>query len=326
MAIIIITLFPPTVTRRLGECMVCWRLVAGSRTFPRSVTVPIGTCAPCFHCSAVPGSGKTTANVELPAGFWVQNHNDNRTRFQALNDIQSYMLNNSRLGIPLDVIQETLHGGMDNGTIFPMPCSIGSTWNTNLTYQIGRVIGSEARLGGISRAFSPELQVRAHTPTTTAERLRVCAAFILLTIASVATLCILTGVTTSIAGGDGPSIWSHRGGIRGGPQARQRSGRVVCPWNDEWQQRRPPDIPGSHRGGHRSQTFCCLRVQWEGWVRVVIWYPLAVLPRLTTALVVQPRIMLPERKGVNHLKPLFQTPSIVFDAIAQMRTGLTCRI
>lgn len=93
-------------------------------------------------------------------GFWIANSNgDNRTRWEAQNDMQAYMLANTRLGIPVDVIQETLHGGMDNGTIFPMPCAMGATWNPALIQQVGRVIGLEARVGGASRAFSPELQV-----------------------------------------------------------------------------------------------------------------------------------------------------------------------
>jgi beta-glucosidase len=69
------------------------------------------------------------------------------------------MINNSRLGIPLDIIEETLHGGMDNGTIFPMPCALGASWNLTLVQSVARIIGTEARIGGVSRAFSPELQV-----------------------------------------------------------------------------------------------------------------------------------------------------------------------
>lgn len=37
---------------------------------------------------------------------------------------------------------------------------MGSTWNASLVRAIGRVIGTEARVGGATRAFSPELQVR----------------------------------------------------------------------------------------------------------------------------------------------------------------------
>jgi beta-glucosidase len=97
--------------------------------------------------------------TELVAGFWTLNKGDNRTRWQAQNDLQAYMMANTRLSIPLDIIEETLHGGMDGGTIFPMPCSMGPTWNAPLINQVGRVIGLEARVGGASLAYSPELQV-----------------------------------------------------------------------------------------------------------------------------------------------------------------------
>lgn len=91
--------------------------------------------------------------------MYLPNNGDNRTQWQAANDLQRYMLKNSRLGIPVDMVQETLHGGMQNGTIFPMPCSMGATWNVSLVHAIGRIIGVEARVGGATRAFSPELQV-----------------------------------------------------------------------------------------------------------------------------------------------------------------------
>lgn len=57
------------------------------------------------------------------------------------------MLSNSRLGIPLDVVEETLHGGMDGGTVFPMPCLLGATWDLPLVGAVARVIGLEARIG-----------------------------------------------------------------------------------------------------------------------------------------------------------------------------------
>jgi hypothetical protein len=74
--------------------------------------------------------------------------------------VQAAFLNQSRLGIPVTFVEETLHGGMDDGTIFPMPCGMGSTWDAPLVAEIGAAIALEARAGGVDRAFSPELQVR----------------------------------------------------------------------------------------------------------------------------------------------------------------------
>jgi beta-glucosidase-like glycosyl hydrolase len=40
-------------------------------------------------------------------------------------------------GATLKVVEETLHSGMETGTIFPAPCGLGSTWDPLLIEQIG---------------------------------------------------------------------------------------------------------------------------------------------------------------------------------------------
>ena len=55
------------------------------------------------------------------------------------NSVQAYFLNNSRLRIPVTFHAETLHSGGGNGTIFPMPCLQGATWDLDL---VGRVAGA----------------------------------------------------------------------------------------------------------------------------------------------------------------------------------------
>jgi beta-glucosidase len=103
----------------------------------------------------------TYGNTSLGAvyGFWILNEGDNRTRYQAQNDLQRYLTTKSRLGIPVSVVEETLHSGMDKGTVFPMPALLGATWDVDLLKSIGAVIALESRAGGSDRGFSPELQV-----------------------------------------------------------------------------------------------------------------------------------------------------------------------
>ena len=62
------------------------------------------------------------------------------------NEVQKFIIENSRLGIPAIFIEEGLHGyqGM-KATTFPVSIGIGSTWNPDLAYKAGRVIGTEAR-------------------------------------------------------------------------------------------------------------------------------------------------------------------------------------
>ena len=55
-----------------------------------------------------------STGVGAAYGFWLGNKNDNRTRWQAQNDLQTFMVEHSRLGIPIDIIEETLHGGSES--------------------------------------------------------------------------------------------------------------------------------------------------------------------------------------------------------------------
>lgn len=77
----------------------------------------------------------------------------------ALNYLQETLLANSRLGIPVATVSETLHSSYEDGTAFPNPTLLGSTWDTALVEAIGGVIGLEARASGITRGFAPVLQV-----------------------------------------------------------------------------------------------------------------------------------------------------------------------
>ncbi len=46
--------------------------------------------------------------------------------------VQAAFVNQSRLGIPLSVVSESLHGSMKGGTVYPAPQGLGSTWNADL--------------------------------------------------------------------------------------------------------------------------------------------------------------------------------------------------
>jgi beta-glucosidase len=88
----------------------------------------------------------------------------------AQNELQTWMVNNTRLGIPISFSAETLHSAVGGGSkdvsgngggsvMFPMPCMQGCTWNTALIEKVARVIGTEARASGNDRGFSPEINV-----------------------------------------------------------------------------------------------------------------------------------------------------------------------
>ena len=53
------------------------------------------------------------------------------------NELQRYVVTTSRLGIPVDFTDETLHAGAHTGSIFPGPIVLGATWNTSLDEKKG---------------------------------------------------------------------------------------------------------------------------------------------------------------------------------------------
>eukprot|EP00750_Incisomonas_marina_P002888 INCI12748.2.p1 GENE.INCI12748.2~~INCI12748.2.p1 ORF type:complete len:736 (+),score=102.65 INCI12748.2:88-2295(+) len=77
----------------------------------------------------------------------------------ARNQEQEFFVNHSRLHIPLVWHQETLNSCGPQGTLFPLPVSIGSTWNVSLARQLGEVLARECRAFGIDAAYSPEVNL-----------------------------------------------------------------------------------------------------------------------------------------------------------------------
>ena len=74
------------------------------------------------------------------------------------NDIQKYMVEKTRLGIPALMIEEALHGYQGSkGTCFPAPIGLATMWDTALMYKVGRVVGTEARAHGVHFVLSPVL-------------------------------------------------------------------------------------------------------------------------------------------------------------------------
>ena len=79
-------------------------------------------------------------------------------RPELANEIQQYLVEETRLGIPALMIAEALHGYQGSkGTCFPAPIGLGSMWDTTLMHNVGRVIGTEARAHGVHFVLSPVL-------------------------------------------------------------------------------------------------------------------------------------------------------------------------
>lgn len=79
---------------------------------------------------------------------------------QAVNEIQRYAIEHSRLGIPILIGEECSHGHMAiGGTVFPVPLSIGSTWNVDLYREMCQAVARETRSQGGVATYSPVLDV-----------------------------------------------------------------------------------------------------------------------------------------------------------------------
>ena len=79
---------------------------------------------------------------------------------EAVNDIQRYAIEHSRLGIPILIGEECSHGHMAIGaTVFPVPLSLGSTWNVDLYREMCRAVARETRSQGGAVTYSPVLDV-----------------------------------------------------------------------------------------------------------------------------------------------------------------------
>ena len=77
---------------------------------------------------------------------------------EAINTIQKWFMEETRLGIPVDFTNEGIHGlTHEKATPLPAPISIGSTWNKNLVRQAGQMVGREAKALGYTNIYAPIL-------------------------------------------------------------------------------------------------------------------------------------------------------------------------
>lgn len=78
----------------------------------------------------------------------------------ALNEVQRFFVEETRLGIPVDFTNEGIRGVESyRATNFPTQLGIGHTWNRDLVRRIGEITGREARMLGYTNVYAPILDV-----------------------------------------------------------------------------------------------------------------------------------------------------------------------
>lgn len=77
-----------------------------------------------------------------------------------MKEVQKYMREKTRWGIPVFTLTESLHGSVHDGsTIFPQSIALGSTFNPALAYGMTSVISKELLAQGITQSLSPDIDV-----------------------------------------------------------------------------------------------------------------------------------------------------------------------
>lgn len=78
----------------------------------------------------------------------------------ALNEVQRFFIEQTRLGIPVDFTNEGIRGVESfMATNFPTQLGLGHTWNRELIHKVGEITGREARLLGYTNVYAPILDV-----------------------------------------------------------------------------------------------------------------------------------------------------------------------
>ena len=79
---------------------------------------------------------------------------------KAGNALQRYVMENTRLGIPMFLAEEAPHGHMAIGTtVFPTGIGMAATWSPELVKEVGQVIAKEIRSQGGHISYGPVLDL-----------------------------------------------------------------------------------------------------------------------------------------------------------------------
>ena len=78
----------------------------------------------------------------------------------AINQVQKWFIEETRLGIPVDFTNEGIHGlAHDRATALPAPIAMGSTWNKSMLLKAGQIVGREAKALGYTNIYVPILDL-----------------------------------------------------------------------------------------------------------------------------------------------------------------------
>ncbi|MBI1227740.1 MAG: beta-glucosidase [Bacteroidetes bacterium] len=101
--------------------------------------------------------------IGRPSEGFDRSKNTGRTAAQQArftNQIQKFLVEKTRLGIPAMFHEECLHGhAAKDATSFPQPIGLSSTWNRQLVEELFTMTAREARVRGTQQALAPVVDV-----------------------------------------------------------------------------------------------------------------------------------------------------------------------
>jgi beta-glucosidase len=106
------------------------------------------------------------ANIDEELNNLTSHTDDAPTQFSfpyskhaaAINTVQKWFVEQTRMGIPVDFTNEGIHGlNHDRATPLPAPIGIGSTFDKELVRQAGQTVGREAKALGYTNVYTPIL-------------------------------------------------------------------------------------------------------------------------------------------------------------------------
>jgi len=105
------------------------------------------------------------ANIDEHANGWGPGSKsiygtDIKKHVWAMNEVQRFFIEETRLGIPADFTNEGLRGvAFHTATSFPAEIGMGHTWDPELVREMGRITGVEGRALGYTNIYAPTLDV-----------------------------------------------------------------------------------------------------------------------------------------------------------------------
>ncbi|HET6893360.1 MAG TPA: glycoside hydrolase family 3 N-terminal domain-containing protein, partial [Pyrinomonadaceae bacterium] len=105
------------------------------------------------------------ANIDEHLNGWAAGSGslyarDIKKHVWAMNEVQRFFIEETRLGIPADFTNEGIRGvAFVTATSFPSQLNLGHTWNRNLVREVGRITAREARALGYTNIYAPILDV-----------------------------------------------------------------------------------------------------------------------------------------------------------------------